>query len=289
MLIGAHVSPAGGPAKAVERGEEQRRRGDPDLQPEPAGLEADRLRRRAGRGLPRGDGREQEGRRRCSSTPSTCSTRPPRTREIRDKTLHLADRLAAGRRRARRARRRAAPRLGQDGRRRRRRSSAPAKVIARGARRRASAARCTWRTPRAPAGRWAARSPSSRRCSTPPAAASGWASAWTPATCWPPASTSAPPRGSRRCSTTSTPSVGLRAAGLAAPQRQPDAAGLQPRPPRARGQGRARRRGLRRVPVRAALRGPALRAGDAGSPTAPTPRSCAGRGALRKRGLEARA
>ena len=41
MLIGAHVSPAGGPAKAVERGEERGARSDPDLQPEPAGVEAD--------------------------------------------------------------------------------------------------------------------------------------------------------------------------------------------------------------------------------------------------------
>ena len=37
MLIGAHVSPAGGPANAVERGEERGCRVDPDLQPEPAG------------------------------------------------------------------------------------------------------------------------------------------------------------------------------------------------------------------------------------------------------------
>ena len=54
MLIGAHVSPAGGPAKAVQRGAEQGARGDPDLQPEPAGLEAEHLRRGPGRGLPRG-------------------------------------------------------------------------------------------------------------------------------------------------------------------------------------------------------------------------------------------
>ena len=43
MLIGAHVSPAGGPCPTAvrQRGERAGRRGDPDLQPEPARLAAD--------------------------------------------------------------------------------------------------------------------------------------------------------------------------------------------------------------------------------------------------------
>ena len=53
-----------------------------------------------------------------------------------------------------------------------------------------------------------------------------------------------------------------RARRLAAPQRQRQPAGLQPRPARERLRGRARSRGLRRVPVRAALRRAAVRARD---------------------------
>ena len=49
------------------------------------------------------------------------------------------------------------------------------------------------------AARSAARSRSWPRCSTPQAAASGWGSAWTRATCTPAASTSASPRAWRRC------------------------------------------------------------------------------------------
>ena len=60
---------------------------------------------------------------------------------------------------------------------------------------------------------------------------------------------------------------------LAAPQRLPDAAGLQPRSPRRRRRGRARPPRLRGLPLRAALRRTALRAGDAGTRR---PRSDAG-------------
>ena len=41
MLIGAHVSPAGGLAKAIERGVERGCRRDPDLQPVAAHVAAD--------------------------------------------------------------------------------------------------------------------------------------------------------------------------------------------------------------------------------------------------------
>ena len=57
MLIGAHVSPAGGPANAVERGVERGCQLDPDLQPEPAPWKPRVYSRRGGRRVPRGDGR----------------------------------------------------------------------------------------------------------------------------------------------------------------------------------------------------------------------------------------
>ena len=111
MLIGAHVSPAGGPAKAVARGARARRAGDPDLQPEPAGLEAARLLRRAGR---RHSARRWPA---CDVDALlihavyllNCASEDP---DIRAKTLASLTQLAAGGRRARRARGRAAPRLG---------------------------------------------------------------------------------------------------------------------------------------------------------------------------------
>ena len=95
--------------------------------------------------------------------------------------------------------------------------------------------------------------------------ASAWACAWTPATCSPRATTSAPRRASRRCSTSATRRRRARSPRLAAPQRLPDAAGLQPRPPRRRRRGRARPPRLRGLPLRAALRRTALRARDAGT------------------------
>ena len=59
--------------------------------------------------------------------------------------------------------------------------------------------------------------------------------------------------------------VGAQGHRLAAPQRLPDAAGLQPRSARRRRRGRARPARLRRLPLRAALRRTALRAGDTGT------------------------
>ncbi len=58
--------------------------------------------------------------------------------------------------------------------------------------------------------------------------------------------------------------LGAGPAGLAASQRLADPAGLQPRPPRQHRRRRDRRRRLRDVPVRAALRGPPVRARDSG-------------------------
>ena len=49
MLIGAHVSPAGGPAKAVERGVESGCRAIQIFNQSPRAVEADGLLRRAGR------------------------------------------------------------------------------------------------------------------------------------------------------------------------------------------------------------------------------------------------
>ena len=59
MLIGAHVSPAGGPAKAVERGAEQGAQAIQIFNQNPRAWKPTRLRRRAGRGLPRGHGLQQ--------------------------------------------------------------------------------------------------------------------------------------------------------------------------------------------------------------------------------------
>ena len=56
-------------------------------------------------------------------------------------------------------------------------------------------ARCTWRTPPAPAQPWGARSRSWPTCWTPPAPARASVCAWIRAICWPPATTSAPPPG----------------------------------------------------------------------------------------------
>ena len=119
-----------------------------------------------------------------------CASEDP---ELREKSLTVADALAARRRRDRRRRRRAARRLGAEGRRRRGDRA-----------RRQGDRRPRWPRPRlpaapgehrrAPAARWGARSPSWPACSTPPAPTSGSGSASTPATCWPPATTSATPR-----------------------------------------------------------------------------------------------
>ena len=54
MLIGAHVSTAGGPAKAVERGEELGARAIQIFNQSPRAWKPTVYARRAGRGLPRG-------------------------------------------------------------------------------------------------------------------------------------------------------------------------------------------------------------------------------------------
>ena len=112
MLIGAHVSPAGGPAKAGCARRGARRAQHPDLQPEPARLEADGLRPRAGRGVPRGAG---GGPRRRAADPRRVSAeRGQRGPGDPREDAHVADRLARCGRRAGGARRDPAPRLGED-------------------------------------------------------------------------------------------------------------------------------------------------------------------------------
>ena len=165
MLIGAHVSPAGG----LPQGGRARRRArlprDPDLQPvaarcggrPPTRDEDFAAFREAMRRQPDRGGADPR------RLPAQLRQRGPRDpREV----ARVADALAARRRRDRRRRRRPAPRLGARPATSARRSRAPAR---RSARRwpRARAARCTSRTPPAPAARSGARSRSSRRCSRP--------------------------------------------------------------------------------------------------------------------------
>ena len=265
LLIGAHVSPAGGPAKAVARGVGARLRRDPDLQPEPAGLEADGLPRRGGRGLPRARSRARPSRR-CSSTPSTCSTAPPRTtRSARSRSTSLTASLQAGRRARARVGVVLHPGLGEDGRRRRRRSRARARSSARRWPRARAAPLHLENT--AGAGGTLGRSlrASSPRCIE---AAGGDERLGLCLDSLPPlrlaASTCAPPRAWRRCSTTASRASGLERLGSLHLNDSQVALGLQPRPARRRRAGRTRRRRLRRVPLRAALRRPALHPGDAG-------------------------
>ena len=109
------------------------------------------------------------------------------------------------------------------------------KVIAQGARR-PRAASCTWRTRRAPAARSGARSRSWRRCSRPPAAARGSASAWTHATCSPPGTTSARSTASTQTIDEFDAPSGSTGCGRCT-ERLADAAGLQSRPSRGIGKG----------------------------------------------------
>ena len=150
--------------------------------------------------------------------------------DIREKTLaSLIASLRVGRR-ARRARRRAAPRSRAEGRGRRRRSSARARS-SREALARARTARCTSRTPPAPAARSGRTFDELAGCSTPPAA---HAPRRLPGLL-PPARLRL-----RRPHAEGLAAVARRArprgrpgpAPLPAPQRLADAAGLQPRPPR---------------------------------------------------------
>ena len=206
MLIGAHVSPAGGPANAVARGVER-------------GCDAIQIfnqNPRAWKPTVYSDEQVADFREAMASSRVDALlihavyllNAATTDKEMRAKTrASLIASLRAGRR-PRRARRRPAPRQrpGRQG--RPRRSSARA----RSSRRRwprARTARCTWRTPRARAARSGARSRSSPTSSTPPVARRAWACAWTPATCSPPATTSAPRRASRRCSTSAPTLVGL--------------------------------------------------------------------------------
>ena len=195
MLIGAHVSPAGGLAGAIERGERARLPRDPDLQPVAAHVAPD--------AYSEDDVAAFREAMAASAIDAVlihavyllnCASED---REIRAKIARLADPLAARRRRRSARRRRPAPRLGQ-GRRRRRRDRARRRDDPRGARRerglpaaprehgrRRRHARALVRRARA-------------RCSTPAAATRGSACASTRATCSPPATTSARRRGSTR-------------------------------------------------------------------------------------------
>ena len=195
MLIGAHVSPAGGPANAVARGVERGCDGDPDLQPEPARVEADGLQRRAGRGLPRGDGGQP--RRRAADPRRLPAQRGHDRQGDPRQDARLADRLAA--RRATRSAPHAVvlhpgSRPGRQG--RARRSSARA----RSSREALAESDALPAAPREHRGHRAARSGArSRSWPTLFEAAGGgdraWACAWTPATCSPRATTSAPRTG----------------------------------------------------------------------------------------------
>ena len=205
MLIGAHVSPAGGPAKAVERGAER-------------GCDAIQIFNQNPRAWkPTAYSDEAVAAYEAALAGSAVQAllihavyllnAASEDDDIRAKTLtSLTASLQAGGAWARSAS------SCTPGRRRRARSGRRSGGRARSSARRwpsRRAARCTWRTRRARAGRSGAPSASSPRCSTRPAAASASASASTAATSTPPATTCAPPRAWRGSSTTSTPRSGL--------------------------------------------------------------------------------
>ena len=154
MLIGGHVSTAGGLVNAHERGVERGLRGDPDLQPVAAHVAAHAVQARRHRRVPRADGRrpDQVGR-----DPRRL---PDQLRLERPRDPQQVDRLAGPRaapgRRDRGGRRGLPPRLAQGEPLEARRSSAWAR---RSGRRwtSPSAARCCSRTPPARAGRSGAR------------------------------------------------------------------------------------------------------------------------------------
>ena len=164
----------------------------PDLQPEPARVEAARVPGRRGRGVPRRDGR-LGGRRAADPRRLPAQLRHRRPGHPRE-DADLAHRLAAGR--ATRSARSASSCI-----RARRRPARSAPAIARAGEVIREALAESDALPAAPgehrrhrAARSAARSPSCTSSSTPPAATSGSASAWTPATCSRRATRSAPPR-----------------------------------------------------------------------------------------------
>ena len=203
MLIGAHVSPAGGLSKAVERGTE---RGCEAIQIfnqsprmwRPTAYDEDDF--AAFRDAIKDE--QDQGGRDPRRLPAQLRLEDRAIRTKSRTSLIQSLRVGAGIGAAGVV---LHPGLGQAGR-RRPGDQARRQGDRRGAVRDPSAASCTSRTRPAPAARSGARSRSSRRCSRQPAAARGSASAWTHATCSPRATTSAPPTGSPRRSTSSTES-----------------------------------------------------------------------------------
>ena len=201
MLIGAHVSPAGGPptpSRAASSAAATRSRSSTRTR----GVEADRLHRRAGRRLPRGDG-GQPRRRAAHPRRLPAQRRDDRQGHARQ-DARVAHRLAAGGRRARRPRRRAAPgqRPGRQG-----RAGDQARGQGHRARRWRESESCPLHLENT-AGTGGTLGRSFEELAELIDAAGGVARAsacaWTPATCSPRATTSAPRRASRRCSTTAT-------------------------------------------------------------------------------------
>ena len=150
-------------------------------------------------------------------------------------------------------------------------------------------ARCCWRTPPAPATRSAALRGARRAGRAGRRRQARRASAWTPATCWPPATTCAPPTSWPRCMDECDRDRGpdrLRCLHVN-DSKMPLGSNRDRHAPL--GDRRARRPRLRRVPVRAALRGPAgaLRGpGRRGQGVAP--RTSSAMRELRRNGLRAR-
>ena len=129
MLIGAHVSPAGGVAKAVERGVDRGCHAIQIFNQNPRAWKPREYPAEEVEAFHAAmDGSDVDALLIHAVYLLNCASDDA---EIRAKTLDLADRLAAGGRRARRGRRRPAPGLGEDRRGRRRRSSAPARSSAR--------------------------------------------------------------------------------------------------------------------------------------------------------------
>ena len=240
-----------------------RLRRDPDLQPEPARVEADRLQRRAGRGLPRGDGRQP--RRRAAHPRRLPAQRRHHRQGDARQDARVAHRLAAAPATpsartpssctpAARWPARSRPAIKRAG-----------KVIARGAGRE-RALRAAPREHRRH-GRDAralvpgARRPHRRRRRL----ASAWACAWTPATCSPRATTSAPRRASRQVLDECDAAVGLERLGSLHLNDSQTPLGSNRDRHADVGEGELGRARLRGLPLRAALRRTAVRAGDAGT------------------------
>ena len=277
----------GGLPNAVERGVERALRRDPDLQPEPADVAADRATGRRLRRLPRGvrglAARIGGDPRRLPDQLRLARTR--RSARSRSTSLTHALRVGDG--------------IGADGRRppRRLAQGRPAHeaVDARGRRGdprgrwpRPTPARSCSRTPPAPSGPLGRDFDELAELIELPAAASGSASASTAATCSPPASTSSTPRGSGRVVDDLDGNVGLeRLRCLHVNDSRARSAPTATATPRRRG--RDRDRGARDVPLRAPLRGPAGPARDprarrqAGARRSPRRGSCAS-GASRRGG-----